>query len=194
MALFTDFVPPLNVVGLGLCSLPLLLFVQLNRILPAWQSRKVLHMGTGTLFILTDFSDPWARLGLYAVVLANVAALRMRATYHFSDARDVGITSYLLFCALTAWCGLPFWTMAPLFYADPAGALVGRSVDTPKLVGSKSVGGTLAVFAVATCTMFGSSWAMALWHGAALAALELCAGKWDNPAIGCWLLLRALGR
>lgn len=182
----------MNVVGLALCSLPLLLFVQFNTLLAPWQSRKVLHMGTGTLFILTDFSDPLARYALYAVVGANVLALFTRATYHFSDRRDVGIVSYLLFCATTASLGVPFWKMAPLFYADPAGALVGRTVRTRKLVGSKSVGGTLAVFAVAAATMFGDDLLTACAHALVVALLELFAGKWDNPAIGCYLLTRAL--
>ena len=188
----TPFSLGLTIESLSLLSIPLLAFVQFNSFLEPWESRKVLHMGTGTLFMLTNFGDDKTRWGLYAVVIINVFLLSLQPTYHFSSRRDVGITTYLLFCAFVAWYGVPFWKMAPLFYADPAGAIVGRNVETPKLVGSKSVGGTFAVFAVSVLTLFGASWSEAVFHGAVLAALELGCGKWDNPAMGTWLLLRAV--
>ena len=182
----------LSLFGLAACSVPLLLFVQFNAFLAPWQSRKVLHMGTGTLLMLSDASDPLFRFGVYAVTAAVLASVGSTRTFHFAAVRDVGIMSYLTFCSVVTWLGVPFWRMAPLFYADPWGAIVGRTVDTPKLVGDKSVGGTLAVACVAALTLFDAPLGWRIVHGGSIAAIELFAGKWDNPAIGCYLLARAL--
>ena len=182
----------LNFFSLALCSLPLLAFVQFNPWLQPWQSRKVLHMGTGTLFMLADMTDVWVRLSVYGMALVVMAAVGSRSTFHFAEVGDIGIVSYLFFCAITAFLRIPFWQMAPLFYADPSGAIVGRSVRTPKLVGEKSVGGTLAVGVVAALTMFHTPWTTRLLHGTAIATIELFAGKWDNPAISTYLLLRVI--
>ena len=182
----------LDLLSLGACSVPLLLFVQLNTFLAPWQSRKVLHMGTGTLLMLSDASDPYFRCCVYAVTGVVLVGVGSTRTFHFAAVRDVGIMSYLTFCSVVTLVGVPFWRIAPLFYADPCGAIVGRTVNTPKLVGDKSVGGTLSVAAVAALTLFDAPFWWRLVHGAAIAAIELLAGKWDNPAIGCYLLARAL--
>jgi hypothetical protein len=179
----------LSVVGMAALSLPLLAFVFLNTLLPPWGSRKVLHMGTGTLLVLVDPADPLLPWATYAVAALFIAAVWARRL-HISDVRDVGITNYLLFCcACVAW-GVPFSSVMPLFYADPMGAIVGRTVASPKLVGAKSAAGTAAVFVTAALTAAEASWAGALGSAAAVAGLELFAGKWDNPAIGAWLLCR----
>ena len=140
----------LSLFDLFACSVPLLLFVQFNPFLAPWQSRKVLHMCTGTLLMLSDASDPLFRFGVYGVTAAVLASVGSTRTFHFAAVRDVGIMSYLTFCSVVAWLGVPFWRMAPLFFADPWGAIVGRTIVTPKLVGDKSVGGTLAVATVLT--------------------------------------------
>jgi hypothetical protein len=46
------------------------------------------------------------------------------------------------------------------------------------------------VFVTAALTAAERTWGDALLTGAAIAGLELVAGKWDNPAIGMWLLYR----
>ena len=66
---------------------------------------------------------------------------------------DVGIINYLLVCSICVTLGIPFASIMPLFYADPWAAIVGRNVASPKLVGDKSVAGTLAVFATAAVTV-----------------------------------------
>lgn len=182
----------LGLVGLALCSAPLLLFVQFNPFLVSWQSRKVLHMGTGTLYILSNVHDPHVRLGMYAVTALNVVGLFNVRTFHFADLKDVGIISYLLLCSLVAYLQIPFWHIAPMFYADPFGAIVGRTTRSAKLVGSKSVNGTLAVGVVAFLTLFDTDVRWRLVHAGVIAAIELFCGKWDNPAIGSYLVARHL--
>jgi hypothetical protein len=182
----------LSVVAMAALSVPLLAFVFLNPVLPSWGSRKVLHMGTGTLLVLVDAADPLLPWAMYSVAAAFTAAVwgRGHAALHFADRRDVGIINYLLFCSACVTLGVPFASVMPLFYADPMGAIVGRNVASRKLVGPKSLAGTLAVFATATLTAAERTWAAAAGTGAAIAAIELVAGKWDNPAIGAWLLFR----
>jgi dolichol kinase len=179
----------ISVVSLAALSVPLLAFVFLNDVLPSWGSRKVLHMGTGSLLALVDPSDPLLQPAVYAVTTLFVALVWVR-NLHISEVRDVGIINYLLFCSVCVALHIPFTHVLPLFYADPMGAVVGRTVASPKLVGSKSIAGTLAVFATAALTAAERTWTDALASAATIAAIELFAGKWDNPAIGGFLLYR----
>ena len=174
---------------LAAVSLPLLAFVFLNPWLPSWGSRKVLHMGTGSLLMLTDVTDPLIIAATYLVTVLFISVVSVRKL-HFSDVGDVGIINYLLFCSVCVTLGVPFVHVMPLFYADPMGAIVGRNVPTAKLVGDKSIGGTLAVFATAALTVSEETWMMRIWAGACIATIELFAGKWDNPGISAFLLLR----
>ena len=153
------FAPLLTVPALICLSLPLLLFVQFNTLLPPWGSRKVLHMGAGTLFILCDVHDPLFAAGMYAVAITTAYLVSRTRLIHFASLRDVGMLNYMFFCALCVTLKLPMVYIAPLFYADPMGAFV----ETP-------------------------AWT-SLASGAAVAAIELFAGKWDNVAIGAYLLL-----
>ena len=182
----------LGLFDVALCSVPLLFFVKFNTLLAPWQSRKVLHMGTGTLYILSDVHDPYLRYGIYAVSALNIVAVALWRPYSFSARGDVGITSYLALCACIAYLQIDFWRMAPMFYADPAGALVGRTVSSPELYGGKTLAGTAAVFAVAALTLWGHALAERIALGAAIACIELFAGKWDNPCIGGLLLLLSI--
>lgn len=171
-------------------SIPLLAFVFFNPWLPSWGSRKVLHMGTGTLLILADATDPLLAYGIYAVTLGFVAIVSVRKL-HFADVGDVGIINYLIFCSICVSTGVPFSKVAPLFYADPMGAIVGRNLRTVELWGTgKSLGGTLAVFGTALLTFTDGTWASRAFAAGMIAAIELFSGKWDNPAIGAWLLTR----
>lgn len=184
--------PLLSLPSVLLVGIPLLLFVQLNPLFPPWGSRTVLHIGTGAIVMCMDVSDP---LNVAAVLLVTAvvwATVPFGDTFHFASRGDVGILAYLSFCSLAVLSGVPFWRMAPFFLADPAGAIVGRNVSSPKLVGSKSVGGTAAVWFVASlCTLDASLLERAV-VGGLVAGLELCAGEWDNVAIGAFLMGRSL--
>ena len=184
--------PLLSLPGVLLVGIPLLLFVQLNPLFPPWGSRKVLHIGTGAIAMCMDVSDP---LNVAAVLLVTAvvwATVPFGDTFHFASRGDVGILAYLSFCSFTVLSGVPFWRMAPFFLADPAGAIVGRNVSSPKLVGSKSVAGTVAVWLVASLCTLDASVPERVMVGGIVAGLELCAGKWDNVAIGAFLMGRSL--
>jgi dolichol kinase len=180
----------LDFIGLIKYSLPLLLFVQFNPWLESWQSRKVLHIGTGTLYIYSDLSNDYVRYGIYIVSLVNIIGLTTMQTFHFADLKDKGIISYLAICALVAYLQIPFVNIAPMFYADPFGAIVGRMTTSAKLVGSKSVNGTLAVGVVAFATLFYTPLTQRIFHSFMIAMIELFSRKWDNPMIGMYLLLK----
>ena len=179
----------MQVLHLLFLSIPLLAFVFFNPWLPSWGSRKVLHMGTGTLLMCVDARDPLFPWAVYAVTFFFVIIVCVRKL-HFSDVRDVGIINYLLFLSICVTLSIPLTHVMGLFYADPMGAIVGRNVASRKLVGTKSFAGTVAVFLTATVTAMESSWYMAIVSGAAVAMIELFSGKWDNPTIGAWLLIR----
>ena len=137
----------------------------------------------GTLFILCDVHDPLFVAGMYFVAAATAVVVSRTRLIHFASLRDVGILNYMFFCALCVTIKLPMVYIAPLFYADPMGAIVGRNVESRKLVGSKSLAGTVAVFVTASLTFVETpAWACVL-SGAAVAAIELLAGKQDNVAI-----------
>lgn len=179
----------LNFVQFALLGFPLLAFVQFNPFLPGWGSRKALHMGMGTLLILCDMNDWLIRASVYAASAIVCGSAQFMRPLHFAEVRDPGITSYLCFVSMCVACGIPLSSIAPLFYADPSGAIVGRNVDSPKLVGSKSAAGTLAVATVAALTLFGVPWPLRAFHGIVLALIELFGGKWDNPLMGTYLVL-----
>lgn len=177
----------MDVPTLVLLSIPLLTFVQFNTLLPSWGSRKVLHMGTGTLLIFCDVHDPLFRLSTYVVTV--VAILVVCSTkLHFTDMRDVGVSTYLLICSACVALRIPLIHLAPFFYADPMGAIVGLNIHTTNIVGDKSLAGTIAVFATSALTLGETHLSNKIATALLLAIIELVCGKWDNMAIGLFLL------
>ena len=146
-------------------------------------------MGTGTLLALVDATDPFFPLAMYAVTILFVVTVWTRKL-HFADVTDVGIINYLTFCSICVGLGVTLAAVLPLFYADPMGAIVGRNIASRKLVGSKSVAGTLAVVITAALTANEPTLAHACMSGIVIGCIEVFSGKWDNPCIGAWLLLR----
>ena len=184
--------PPhiMNVIELALWSLPLLVFVQFNTILPGWGSRKVLHITTGLLLMQCSVFDPAFQYATYAVTLLAVLAIwNVEQVLHFAAKRDVGVTNYLIFCSLCVALRIELKFCAPLFLADPAGAIVGKNWKTAKLVGDKSVGGTLAVFLTAAASLIETPLWGRLLSGLIICIIEAVSGKFDNPLIGAYLLV-----
>ena len=120
--------------------------------------------------------------------------------FRFSRPRDVGVTLYLLLVASWFAMQLPIQVLAPVFFADPAGAVVGKyfSRNHPKLnpawYQKKSVLGSLAVFLFTFATI---SYPVTLGARLCLAGLALLAealgGDYDNLALaavvlGGWVL------
>ena len=113
---------------------------------------------------------------------------------HGDVAVDPGVTFYVCVCSLACYYRIEFIHLLPLFTADPMGAIVGRNLKTPKLCGGpKSVGGTLAVWVTAFWTLYEPDITNRVVGATLIAIIELFAGDYDNPAIGAFLLARAIG-
>ena len=116
--------------------------------------------------------------------------------FRFARPRDVGITAYLLLVSLWFGAGLPSPLLAPLFFADPAGAVVGKLVThhapslNPIWYSNKTVCGTLAVVAVTYGTVpFSEPAALRLSVALLAGAAEAVGGEYDNVALGAVVVL-----
>ena len=123
-------------------------------------------------------------------------------SFHFAREKDVGITIYLLLVSVWFWLQLPPLVLAPLFFADPAGAVVGKLLSrhlgprlNPPWLASKTVGGSCAVFAL---TWVSITYECTVWERCGLAAAatvaEAVGGEYDNLAIGVVVLSGWLAR
>ena len=188
------------------CGMAILLTAVLALSLQPWVARKLVHVGIGLLLVHADLDDVRVRGSVYlatALTLALVAAgVAYRASFrpdaclrfmHAGVAIDPGVVFYVCVCSFACAVRLEFVFLLPLFLADPMGAIVGRNVRSPKLYGSKSLAGTAAVWATAFLTLPEVDAANRAAGATVIAALELWSGDYDNPAIGGFLLLRAIG-
>ena len=181
---------------------PWLLFCMFNRVLPAYLSRKGIHMGIGVMLLHSDMSEWRMHAAVHTMTLSFLAlswaAARARVSLHahlrfmHDKAFDPGVLSYLVTVSACAALGVAYVDMAVLFFADPMGALVGRNVATRKIYGAKSLGGTLAVFLTACVAWNDASVVKSVLGGAATAVVELYGGDYDNPLIAALLMVRAL--
>jgi hypothetical protein len=164
----------------------------------------------GSLLCVADPQSTGFSLCIYACGAAAVVGvcLPSRATSKsilgpYARHRDVGILGYTFSCCICVALGLSLSDIAPLFYADPAGAIVGRSmsksgVSNPKLFGtSKTLAGSVAVALVAFCSTFLGQqqyFTARLMQSFYVAAIELFGGEFDNPLIGIFLICYAAVR
>ena len=111
--------------------------------------------------------------------------------------RRTGITVYLLLVSAWFWLQLPAPILAPLFFADPAGAVVGKTLSrkfgprwNPPWCGPKTVAGSCAVFALTYLTI---AYECTVIQRAGLAAAatvaEAVGGDYDNLAIAAVVLV-----
>jgi len=130
------------------------------------------------------------RLFVYAVTLTSLILIwevvPSLPKIWFGSSRDPGITIYLLVVACWFYMQLPVRHLAPIFFADPAGAVVGRFMSknfphfNPRWIGEKTVCGSAAVFAVTALTTT-SYFRLTL---AAVATIgEAVGGRFDNLLI-----------
>ena len=164
-----------------------------------WIARKLVHVGIGVLLVHADLEDWKIRCSVYAataLTLALTVSNGVRDVMRFSHKEvrvDPGIVFYVCTCSLACAFQIEFVHLCPLFLADPMGAIVGRNVRTPKLYGSKSVGGTAAVWLTALVTLPEADLANRAVGATVVALLELFGGEYDNVCIGAFLLARAIG-
>ena len=181
----------------------LLAFLQFGeKLLPSrFLARKLCHAGSGLLMLQLDPHDQVARVFVYTVVLSSLAMtwrlLPDVPILRFGTAYDAGITIYLLLVALWFFARQPPRALAPLFFADPAGAVFGKLASACGLNAAwhenKTVAGTLAVFAVAFVSLGVPGAAARAGVAAACAAAEAFGGRtFDNaviavPALASWV-------
>ena len=134
------------------------------RYLSAFASRKICHAFSGACMILIGSDRLIGRVFVYAVTLVSLAmtwqVIPGVPTIWFGSPRDPGITVYLIVVAIWFYMQLPVNVLAPVFFADPAGAVVGRYMTkhhgqvNPRWIGDKTVFGSAAVF---IATLFSAS-------------------------------------
>ena len=134
----------------------------LVRALSNFAARKLCHAGCGLGIMLLDSNSAAARYFVWSVASSSIMMtwkLSPLPAFRFSRPGDVGITIYLLLVSAWFYAELSPLILAPVFFADPAGAVVGKwcsrnlAAYNPVCYGSKTVLGSLAVFAVTWLTI-----------------------------------------
>ena len=149
--------------------------------------------------MLLDSTLPSNKHFVYLVSLSSILMtwnlLPLLPPFRFSRPNDVGITAYLLLVSLWFSLSLPPSLLRPLFFADPAGAVVGKFFTSrfprlnPAWLGAKTVLGSLSVAAVTYLTLpFPASASLRLAVSAAAAVAEAVGGEYDNLALGAAVL------
>ena len=116
--------------------------------------------------------------------------------FRFARPKDVGITVYLLLVSAWFFMQLPSSVLAPLFFADPAGAVIGKTLSrnlgpryNPAWFAQKTIGGSVAVFAFTYVSITYECLPMQRLALAVMATLaEAVGGDYDNLAIGVVVL------
>ena len=167
-----------------------------NAPLTPWINRKFLHMGVGSLLLNADISDPQVVLGIYTTSAAVCGLITVDGMKLVSEERktdglvkDLGIFSYSVSCFLCLALSVPYSEMAPLFYADPAGAIIGRTIQSPQIWNNKTIAGSTAVFGTTFITL-PSSYEVheKLVLSTIITIIELFGGEIDNSLISFFLI------
>lgn len=178
-----------------LLALPLISCMQLLPTitpLPPWIPRKCVHIGIGSLLISSDIHNKLLRRTIYASTLLACVSFPFPRVFSFARNQDVGILGYTTIASLCAHLHIPFRAVAPMFYADPAGAIVGRTLPrslNPIIFGKKTLAGTLAVSLVSFLTTDDILLEKAR-NATIIPLIELFGGKFDNSFIGMYLIFR----
>ena len=176
----------------------LLLLTTTNSPIKPWISRKILHIGIGTLLLNADISDPNVVNGIYSSCFLSGAVITNKGLNKVSDDRknngfikDIGIFGYIVACYMCLLLSVPYNEISPLFYADPAGAIIGRTTNSTKIWENKTIAGTSAVFATSLLTLNGNIEEKIL-SSFIITIIELVGGKIDNSLIAFFLIAKYL--
>lgn len=182
----------------------LLLFLQCGEnVLPSnFAARKACHAGSGALMLQLHSEEVEARVFVYLVVATSLSMTwkllpSSVPSFRFGDDYDAGITIYLLIVVVWFAAQQPTAALAPLFFADPAGAIFGKFASKRGLnvawYENKTVVGTLAVFVFAYISLDIPSAIPRVGVALLCAIGEAVGGKtFDNaviavPALCSWL-------
>ena len=176
----------------------LLLLGATNAPVKPWISRKIVHIGIGTLLLNADVSDPNVVYGIYTTGAAVAALTTAQGIKRISEGRktdgfikDIGIFGYVMSCCICLLLSVPYSEISPLFYSDPAGAIIGRTINTPKIWENKTIAGTGAVIGTTFITTHGEL-TEKITVSVIVALIELFGGKIDNSLIAGFLIFRYL--
>ena len=179
----------------------LLLFLQFgDAVLPStFAARKACHAGSGFLMLHLRSEELEARLFVYSVVAVSLGMTwkllpSWVPPFRFGEDYDAGITIYLLIVGSWFLLEQPTMALAPLFFADPAGAVVGKWFSRRGLnrewYQNKTIAGTAAVFAFAFISLDVPDLLPRLAIAGVCAAGEALGGRtYDNAVIAVPALL-----
>lgn len=162
-----------------------------------FHARKLCHAGTGLMLLQLDSRQQLVRFFVYAVGLSALAMTwevhpRLRP-FRFGRTRDIGMTAYMLVAMLWFFLQLPVYVLAPMFFADPMGAVVGKYLSGLKDNGvqnpiwwshggvTKTIGGSAAVLFFTVLTFAPPATLLQrLLVGVAAVLAEAIGGAYDN--------------
>jgi dolichol kinase len=163
--------------------------------LTPFAARKLCHAGSGCVMMLLNCQALASRLFIYCVAISSLIMNwelmpSVLPNFWFGVPRDKGITLYLILVATWVYLGLSLRILAPVFLADPAGAVVGKWMsshfpkDNKKWIGDKTVIGSLAVFIATFISLYRPLEPLNRLAVSALAMLaEAIGGSFDNLMI-----------
>jgi hypothetical protein len=144
----------------------LLLFLEcLPSVTSQFAARKICHSVSGLLFMTLDSATPDGRgamflIGMSSILMTwNITLAVGIKPFRFGATKDIGITVYLILVMLWFFGELPPVALSPMFFADPAGAVIGKWLtrNYPKenkaWYQKRTVGGSAAVFAFTLMTL-----------------------------------------
>jgi len=162
-----------------------------------FQARKLCHSGTGLVLLQLDSREPQARNFVYIVGLGALAVtwglIPQIKPFRFARRHDEGMTVFMIVAMIWFYMELPIQVLAPMFFADPAGAVVGKYLSSLKEYGvpnpiwwrgggtKKSVGGSAAVFVFTMLTLASPATILQRFVVGVLAVFfEALGGAFDN--------------
>jgi len=186
-----------------------------GRCITDFQARKMAHAGTGLMLLQFNSELLEARTIVYVIGCGSLAVtwelLPGLRPFRFGKPRDIGMTVYSLVAMLWFWMQLPIMVLAPMFFADPAGAIFGKWLTSKKDQGvwnpvwwragsaMKTVGGSAAVMFFTAMTFASPATTLQRILVGFLAAMaEAIGGAYDNlllviVVVGSRLLLDGPG-
>mmetsp|Transcript_37903 Transcript_37903/g.109289 ORF Transcript_37903/g.109289 Transcript_37903/m.109289 type:complete len:245 (+) Transcript_37903:87-821(+) len=162
-----------------------------------FQARKMCHAGTGLLLLQLDSRDAQARWFVYMVATGGLVMtwelVPKLKRFRFGREHDVGMTVYMTVAMIWFYAQMPIRVLAPMFFADPAGAIVGKYLSSLKDRGvrnpvwwrgggtQKTLGGSAAVL-LFTVVSFAppATLAQRLCVGVLAVLAEALGGAFDN--------------
>jgi len=166
--------------------------------LSPFYARKLCHAGCGLGMLFLDSQRLDCRVFVWTVASGSISmtwGFSPLPAFRFARARDVGITVYLALVSIWYVLQLPSPILAPLFFADPAGAVIGKAASrhlgpqwNPAWYEKKTVCGSIAVFALTYITLPFGTGIIRLAIATAAAGAEAVGGEYDNLAIAVVVL------